>query len=195
MKLIPCDTNGKVTLSHAAYAQLDKEITLYYFIGELQSHQLQWKFTKNSQFVFLLAPNLPRNVNIAGTVELQKSFWVPNILNKSMRETKNAYLFRRAFSETTFFFPFAVSDCFLMSLFRKYDFLERSQIENFNLFPESLIIISGDKSYDNQIKYGQDIFKELEDLQESGFDFEGIHHDIKIISCCDLKAGACIEGK
>ena len=35
MKLIPCDDKGKVMLSHPVYSKLDKEITLYYFIGNV----------------------------------------------------------------------------------------------------------------------------------------------------------------
>ena len=53
---------------------------------------------------------------------------------------------------------------------------------------------SGDETYNNQMKYGKEVFEELNELQQNGFDFEGIHHDIKIVSCCDWKAGACIEG-
>ena len=33
MKLIPCDGNGKAMVSNHVYSLLDKEITLYYFIG------------------------------------------------------------------------------------------------------------------------------------------------------------------
>ena len=53
----------------------------------------------------------------------------------------------------------------------------------------------GAETYDNQVKYGKDVFEELMYLQEHGFKFEGVHHDIKIICCCDWKVGACIEGK
>ena len=53
---------------------------------------------------------------------------------------------------------------------------------------------SGDENYDNHLKYGKEVFEELTELQRTGCDFEGIHHEIKVISCCDWKAGACIEG-
>ena len=33
MKVIPCEENGRVSIKHPAYSQLDKEITLYYYIG------------------------------------------------------------------------------------------------------------------------------------------------------------------
>ena len=33
MKLIPCDENGRVMVRHELYSFLDKEITLYYYIG------------------------------------------------------------------------------------------------------------------------------------------------------------------
>ena len=52
----------------------------------------------------------------------------------------------------------------------------------------------GSETYESQLKYGKEVFQELQELQEHGFVFGGIHHDIKIISCCDWKAGACIEG-
>ena len=33
MKLIPCDENGRDMVRHEFYSFLDKEITLYYYIG------------------------------------------------------------------------------------------------------------------------------------------------------------------
>ena len=56
------------------------------------------------------------------------------------------------------------------------------------------IFQTGAESYDNQLKYGEEVFMELKNIQDNGFQFEGIHHDIRILSCCDWKAGACIEG-
>ena len=38
------------------------------------------------------------------------------------------------------------------------------------------------------------MFMELEDLRNCGYYFEGIHHTIDVVCCCDWKAGACIEG-
>ena len=34
MKLIPCDGHWRVLVDHPAYEKLDKEMTLYYFIGK-----------------------------------------------------------------------------------------------------------------------------------------------------------------
>ena len=34
MKIIPCDENWRVLVNHPAYHHLDKEMTLYYFIGK-----------------------------------------------------------------------------------------------------------------------------------------------------------------
>ena len=53
----------------------------------------------------------------------------------------------------------------------------------------------GSENYENQLKYGAEIFQELKHLEENGYHFEGIHHDIQIVCCCDWKAGACIEGE
>ena len=56
-------------------------------------------------------------------------------------------------------------------------------------------LITGDENYDNQVKYGQEVFHQLHEIQQNGFHFEGVLHAIKVICCCDWKAGACIEGK
>ena len=58
-----------------------------------------------------------------------------------------------------------------------------------------LYFFPGAETYENQLKYGKEVFQELREIQENGFDFQGVHHDIKIVSCCDWKAGACIEGQ
>ena len=34
MKIIPCDSDGRPLVTHHDYDKLDKEITLYYFIGK-----------------------------------------------------------------------------------------------------------------------------------------------------------------
>ena len=44
------------------------------------------------------------------------------------------------------------------------------------------------------MKYGKETFCELEYVNENGFIFQGIHYDIQVVSCCDWKAAACIEG-
>ena len=44
------------------------------------------------------------------------------------------------------------------------------------------------------MKYGKKTFAELEELDKNGFYFNGIHHQIDVVSCCDWKAAACIEG-
>ena len=51
MKVIPCDGNGKVLLDCNVYRELDKEITLYYFIGQYPVEFLQ--FTKNDHLLFV----------------------------------------------------------------------------------------------------------------------------------------------
>ena len=58
-----------------------------------------------------------------------------------------------------------------------------------------LIFFTGPENYENQIKYGKEVFEELKELQENGFNFFGSYHDINIVCCCDWKAGACIEGE
>ena len=58
---------------------------------------------------------------------------------------------------------------------------------------KSLYLTSAE-TYENQCKYGQEVFEEFNTLQEEGFNFGGFHHDITVVSCCDWKAGACIEG-
>ena len=54
--------------------------------------------------------------------------------------------------------------------------------------------VVGVENYENQMKYGKKTFAELEDLNQNGFHFNGIHHQIDVVSCCDWKAAACIEG-
>ena len=44
------------------------------------------------------------------------------------------------------------------------------------------------------MKYGKRTFAELEHINANGFEFEGIQHQIDLVSCCDWKAAACIEG-
>ena len=58
----------------------------------------------------------------------------------------------------------------------------------------NLIVYTGKENYDNQIKYGEETFKELEEINKTGFVFRGIQHKIHVLCCCDWKAGACIEG-
>ena len=55
-------------------------------------------------------------------------------------------------------------------------------------------IFQGAETYENQLKYGKEIFEELQNLQSTGYFFRGCHHEIHIVCCCDWKAGACIEG-
>ena len=57
-----------------------------------------------------------------------------------------------------------------------------------------MFLILGIENYDNQVKYGKRTFAELEELDRNGFKFEGVHHEIDVVSCCDWKAAACIEG-
>ena len=52
----------------------------------------------------------------------------------------------------------------------------------------------GEENYENQLKFGQEIFHELDNINDTGYYFHGIHHTIQVISCSDWKAGACLEG-
>ena len=52
----------------------------------------------------------------------------------------------------------------------------------------------GAENYENFEKYALFTFKELENLNANGLIIDGQHHDIKVISCSDWKACACIEG-
>ena len=56
-------------------------------------------------------------------------------------------------------------------------------------------LIKGVENYVNQMKFGKKTFAELEDINQNGFKFHGIHHEIDVVSCSDWKAAACIEGK
>ena len=57
-----------------------------------------------------------------------------------------------------------------------------------------VVQFAGVENYENQMKYGKKTFQELEYVNTNGFAFEGILHRIDVISCCDWKAAACIEG-
>ena len=61
-------------------------------------------------------------------------------------------------------------------------------------FSKHLLSNEGEENYENQLKFGQEIFHELENINDTGYYFHGIHHTIQVISCCDWKAGACLEG-
>ena len=53
----------------------------------------------------------------------------------------------------------------------------------------------GDESYDSLKENASQTFRELESLDKLGIFIDGVHHDIKVISSSDWKAGCCIEGK
>ena len=55
-------------------------------------------------------------------------------------------------------------------------------------------IISGEETYENQKKFGKEIYSELKDIDMNGITIDGIHHNIDVVSSCDWKAAACIEG-
>ena len=59
---------------------------------------------------------------------------------------------------------------------------------------DRLCILLGSETYDNQLKYGNETFKELELISKTGWYFENIHHSVDVVCCCDWKAGACLEG-
>ena len=54
-----------------------------------------------------------------------------------------------------------------------------------NNLPLIWILFTGAENYENQMKYGKEVFQELKELQANGLMFDRIHHEIKIISCCD----------
>ena len=56
------------------------------------------------------------------------------------------------------------------------------------------MLYEGEESYDNQIRFGKETFKELQTIDKTGYYFEGIHHQIDLVCCCDWKAAACLEG-
>ena len=52
----------------------------------------------------------------------------------------------------------------------------------------SILIIlqfTGKENYENQMKYGQEVFHELEYLNENGINLQGIEHKITVLSCSD----------
>ena len=57
-----------------------------------------------------------------------------------------------------------------------------------------LFMFTGEETYENQVKFGTETFQELEHLDEEGYSFQGIHHKVNVICCCDWKARACLEG-
>ena len=59
----------------------------------------------------------------------------------------------------------------------------------------SNLFIKGAEDYYSLKKYASDTFKELEEINETGFVIGRYHHQIKIISTSDWKAGSCIEGE
>ena len=55
-------------------------------------------------------------------------------------------------------------------------------------------LFKGDETYENQKKFGQQVFDELKDIDRNGLTIDGIWHEIHVSSSCDWKAAACIEG-
>ena len=53
----------------------------------------------------------------------------------------------------------------------------------------------GEESFENLQKYGHVIFKELQDIDENGMYFQGIHYEIKVTCTCDWKAATILEGQ
>ena len=52
----------------------------------------------------------------------------------------------------------------------------------------------GDEMYENQMRFSKRTFAELDKIKRDGYLFQGVHHEIDVVFCCDWKAGACIEG-
>ena len=55
--------------------------------------------------------------------------------------------------------------------------------------------LTGEENYENIRDFGQQIFHELKDISQNGMTIEGVHHDIDVVSSCDWKAEALIEGR
>ena len=53
----------------------------------------------------------------------------------------------------------------------------------------------GDENYENLQMYGNPTFNELHDIMENGLNIRGVFHSIEVVSCCDWKAAACLDGK
>ena len=58
----------------------------------------------------------------------------------------------------------------------------------------SHFFFQGQETYENQMKFGKETFEELERINAEGYYFEGFHHSITVVCCCDWKAAACLEG-
>ena len=52
----------------------------------------------------------------------------------------------------------------------------------------------GDENYENIANFGKPIFDELKDISPNGIVIEGVRHTIDVVSSCDWKAEATIEG-
>ena len=53
---------------------------------------------------------------------------------------------------------------------------------------------TGEENYENIRDFGQPIFEEMKDISANGIVFQGVHHEIDVVSSCDWKAEAIIEG-
>ena len=56
------------------------------------------------------------------------------------------------------------------------------------------MILIGEENYANEKEFGKPIFDELKDISQHGLTIDGIRHEIDVISCCDWKVQATIEG-
>ena len=56
------------------------------------------------------------------------------------------------------------------------------------------VLFKGDENYDNQKLFGQEVFNELARINRNGYYFDGKHHQVKVVCCCDWKAAATLQG-
>ena len=75
-------------------------------------------------------------------------------------------------------------------LFTEIKYLNRySKIVYLNLH-----LFLGDESYENYERHAGPVFQQLKELQDNGFEIDGIHNEITVIHTSDWKAAACIDG-
>ena len=63
-----------------------------------------------------------------------------------------------------------------------------------NIVCLNIHLFLGDESYDNYERHAGPVFHQLKELDENGFDIDGIHHKITVIHTSDCKTAACIDG-
>ena len=64
----------------------------------------------------------------------------------------------------------------------------------FDFGPHISMLSLGEENYENQKKYGQKVFDELNRIQRDGVFFNGVWHKIDLVCCSDWKCGSIMEG-